>query len=350
MPEILTERRGLLGLITLNRPKALNALNADMCRTILDALLEWKDDPNIAQVAVMGAGERGLCAGGDIVAIHRDILDRSGASADFWRIEYQLNVMIDEYPKPYIALMDGIVLGGGIGISAHGSHRIVTETSRCGMPEVGIGFFPDVGGTHLLARAPHAAGRLAALTGIKFGAADTISLGLADSYVPRDRLESLLADLETRPVVDVLANYAEIPEPGFLQEEWVQAFEEPSTPAVLLALEQYGTAPARDAQQALKAACPSSVRLVEELMRLAGADLRTDLQREYRAAVHRLDDPDLAEGIRAAVIDKDRNPQWTEAIPSMSHEQRTQRHLAPLPGTELNFALLGKDLEEKSRS
>lgn len=350
MPEILTERRGHLGLITLNRPKALNALNAGMCREFLDVLLEWRDDHGIAQVAVMGAGERGLCAGGDIVAIYRDILDRSGESADFWRIEYQLNVLISEYPKPYIAFMDGIVLGGGIGISAHGSHRIVTEASRCGMPEVGIGFFPDVGGTHLLARAPYAAGRMAALTGIKVGPADTVALGLADSYVPRDQFPALLAELETRTIAEALDHYAGIPEPGFLQDEWVQAFEEPHIPAVLRALEQSGSAQAQDALQALNAACPSSVRLVEELMSLAGADLRVDLQREYRAAVHRLDDPDFAEGIRAAVIDKDRNPQWVETIPGLGHEQRTQRHFAPLPGSELTFALLGKDLQEESRT
>ncbi|MGV2854421.1 3-hydroxyisobutyryl-CoA hydrolase [Glutamicibacter sp. AGC13] len=350
MPEILTERRGHLGLITLNRPKALNALNTDMCRDFFDVLLEWRDDPDIAQVAVMGAGERGLCAGGDIVAIYRDILDRSGASADFWRIEYQLNVLIDEYPKPYIALMDGIVLGGGIGISAHGSHRIVTETSRCGMPEVGIGFFPDVGGTHLLARAPHAAGRLAALTGMKFGAADTIALGLADSYVPKARIPDVLADLEVQPAASVLAGYTETPEPGFLHEEWVQAFGEASTPAVMRALELHDCPQAQEALKALGAACPSSVRLAEELIHLAGADLRTDLQREYRAAVHRLDDPDFAEGIRAAVIDKDRTPQWTEAVPGLSPGQRTQRHLEPLFGAELTFALLGEDLAEKSHS
>lgn len=350
MPEILTERRGHLGLVTLNRPKALNALNTGMCRDFLDALLRWRDDPEVAQVAVVGAGERGLCAGGDIVAIYRDILDRTGSSEDFWRIEYQLNVLIDEYPKPYVALMDGIVLGGGIGISAHGSHRVVTEASRCGMPEVGIGFFPDVGGTHLLARAPHAAGRLAALTGLKFGPADTIALGLADSFVPRAQLPALLSELETKPVDSVLASYADIPEPGFLQDEWVQSFGEPSIPGVLLALEGEADPRARAALEALRAACPSSVRLVLELMRQAGADLRADLRREFRAAIHRLDDPDFAEGIRAAVIDKDRTPHWVESVPPMSHEQRTERHLAPLPGAELNFALLGRDLAEKSNS
>src|SRR5699024_6499453 len=119
------------------------------------------EDPQVHHVAITGAGERGLCAGGDIVAIYRDILNRDGSTEEFWRIEYQLNVLIDEYPKPFVALMDGIVLGGGIGVSAHGSHRIVTETRRCGMPEVEIGFFPDVGGTHLLAQGDKAAGRLA---------------------------------------------------------------------------------------------------------------------------------------------------------------------------------------------
>ena len=348
MTEILTERRGHLGLITLNRPEALNALNIDMCRIILDTLLSWREDPEIAQVAVVGAGDRALCAGGDIVAIYRDILQRDGSSADFWRVEYQLNVLIDEYPKPYLALMDGIVLGGGIGISAHGSHRIVTEASRCGMPEVGIGFFPDVGGTHLLSHSPLAAGRLAALTGMKFGASDTIALGLADTYVPRAEIPELLTDLETLTADAAISRWAGIPEPGFLQEEWVQTFAEPGTPGILAALGEFENPHAQAARQALSAACPSSVRLVEELMRLAGRDLREDLMREYRAAVHRLDDPDFAEGIRAAVIDKDRNPLWTEALDGMTPEQRTTKHFGPLPGAELNFALLEQGIAEKS--
>ncbi len=348
MAEVLTERRGHLGLITLNRPESLNALNIAMCRGILDALLEWRDDPQIAQVAIIGAGERALCAGGDIVAIYRDILERNGSSEEFWRVEYQLNVLIDEYPKPYLAFMDGIVLGGGIGISAHGSHRIVTENSRCGMPEVGIGFFPDVGGTHLLSHAPLAAGRLAALTGMKFGAADTIALGLADTFVPSGDLPRLLYDLETQLADAAISRWSGIPEHGHLHEEWVQAFAESSTPAILSALHGFENPQALSAQQALTAACPSSVRLVEELMRQAGRDLRDDLVREFRAAVHRLDDPDFAEGIRAAVIDKDRSPHWNEPLEGSTPEQRTARHFEPLPGAELNFALLDQGLREKS--
>ncbi|WP_313814532.1 3-hydroxyisobutyryl-CoA hydrolase [Glutamicibacter sp.] len=348
MAEVLTERRGHLGLITLNRPESLNALNTNMCRVILDALLTWRDNPQIAQVAVVGAGDRALCAGGDIVAIYRDILERDGSSEQFWRIEYQLNVLIDEYPKPYLAFMDGIVLGGGIGISAHGSHRIVTENSRCGMPEVGIGFFPDVGGTHLLSHAPRAAGRLAALTGMKFGAADTIALGLADTFVPAVDLDNLLLDLETLPADMAISRWSSIPERGYLHEEWVQAFAESSTPAILDALGRFDNPQAKAAHQALLAACPSSVRLVGELMRSAGRDLREDLIREFRAAVHRLDDPDFAEGIRAAVIDKDRMPQWIELVEGMTPEQRTARHFEELPGAELNFALLEQGMREKS--
>ena len=348
MPEILTQRRGHLGLITLNRPKSLNALNTDMCRAILDALLQWRDDPEIEHVAVVGAGDRAFCAGGDIVAIYQDILERNGSSEEFWRVEYQLNVLIDEYPKPYIAFMDGIVLGGGIGISAHGSHRIVTETSRCGMPEVGIGFFPDVGGTHLLSRAPRAAGRLAALTGMKFGAADTMALGLADTYVLQKDLAALLEALRTEPVDRAVSRFAGIPEAGYLHEEWVQSFSEPSIPAVAAELSEFENPRAAAALAALEAACPSSVRLVDELLRDAGADLRADLAREFRAAVHRLDDPDFAEGIRAAVIDKDRKPQWNEPLENLSPEQRTARHFRPLAGSELKFTLIDQGLCEKS--
>ena len=340
MPEILIEQRGQLGLLTLNRPAALNALNAAMVRTLLETLLAWREDPAVGQVAITGTGSRGFCAGGDIVAIYRDIAQRDGSTEEFWRIEYQLNALIDEYPKPFIALMDGIVLGGGIGISAHGSHRIATERTRCGMPETGIGFFPDVGGTHLLATAPRAAGRLAALTGRKFGAADAMVLGLVDCQVPADSLPAVLDALEAEPVDQVLRRFAVEPEPGFLDQQWVQAFETESLAEVFGQLEASPEPEAAATLAALSAACPSAVRLADELLRRAGASLREDLGREFRAAVHRLDDPDFAEGIRAAVIDKDRTPQWTDFHAGMSHELRTARHFAPLPGAELNFALL----------
>ena len=151
--------------MTLNRPKAVNALTAGMARAMLEQLTLWAEDDAVAAVLVRGAGDRGLCAGGDIVAIYRDMLDGGDATADFWAVEYRLNLLISEYPKPYVAFMDGLVLGGGVGISAHGSVRIVTERTRTGMPETTIGFAPDVGGTLLLSRSPGETGTHAALTG-----------------------------------------------------------------------------------------------------------------------------------------------------------------------------------------
>ena len=340
MSDIRIEQRGTLGLITLDRPRALNALTTAMCQQMLDVLLAWRDDPQIHQVAVTGAGERGLCAGGDIVAIYRDINDREGSTEEFWRIEYQLNALIDEYPKPYIALMDGIVLGGGIGISAHGSHRVVTEASKCGMPEVSIGFFPDVGGTHLLARAPRSAGRYAALTGQSVGAADAIELGLADVHVEQRLLPQLLRELETLSADQVLNQHRSQPAPGILSEPWITAFEAAEPVDILQQLQRYQDPAAQRTAAALQRACPSSVDLVLALLQEAGSDLREDLRREFRAAVHRLDDPDFGEGIRAQVIDKDRSPQWVARVDGLSAQQRVARHLAPLAGRELDFELI----------
>ncbi|WP_280260031.1 3-hydroxyisobutyryl-CoA hydrolase, partial [Nocardia abscessus] len=186
-PEVLFEQRDGLGLITLNRPKAINALNHPMALAITDALRAWAEDDAVRTVVVTGAGERGLCAGGDIVAIHADA--KSGAAGvdsptgRFWRDEYVLNALIGRYPKPYVVVMDGIVMGGGVGLSGHGSHRIVTERSKIGMPEVGIGFVPDVGGTYLLARTPGEIGTHVALTTARMSAGDAIAAGLADLIV-----------------------------------------------------------------------------------------------------------------------------------------------------------------------
>ena len=152
---VLTRVEGGLGRIELNKPKAINALSADMVTIMADALTAWQDDPAVTAVLVSGRGDRGLCAGGDIKAIHRGIVEDTSDAVDFWADEYRMNHAISQYPKPYIAVMDGITMGGGVGISVHGSHRIVTETSKVGMPETGIGLFPDVGGTYALARIPH---------------------------------------------------------------------------------------------------------------------------------------------------------------------------------------------------
>ncbi len=223
--EVLFERRGRLGVVTLNRPRAVNALTAGMASAMLEQLTLWADDDAVAAVLVRGAGDRGLCAGGDIVAIYRDMLDGGDATADFWAEEYRLNSLISGYPKPYVAFMDGLVLGGGVGISAHGSVRIVTERTRMGMPETTIGFVPDVGGTLLLSRSPGESGTHAALTGAHLSGADALFLGLADHFVPSASLAELEVALEIEPVDAAVARFVGDAPSSVLaaQQEWIDA-------------------------------------------------------------------------------------------------------------------------------
>lgn len=190
-PEVLFERRGVAGVITLNRPKALNALTLGMVRSIHPQLIAWADDPKIHCVVIEAAGERAFCAGGDIRALYD--WERAGDSTalDFWREEYRLNTYIKRYKKPFIALMNGINMGGGVGVSVHGSHRVATENLSFAMPETGIGLFPDVGGTYFLPRCPGATGMYLGLTGTRLKAADAIYAGIADVYVPSVRLDVL---------------------------------------------------------------------------------------------------------------------------------------------------------------
>jgi len=202
--DVLVERRGHLGHLVLNRPKAINSLTHSMVIAIAAVLDEWESDGSVATVLISGAGERGLCAGGDIVAIYSDAITTDAtsggvASASFWADEYALNAHIARYSKPYVAFMDGVVLGGGVGVSAHGSVRIVTERTRLGMPETGIGFVPDVGGTFLLSRAQGELGTHLALTAASVTGADAIALGLADHFVESDRLGDLALALGTSP-------------------------------------------------------------------------------------------------------------------------------------------------------
>ena len=196
-PEVVFDRRGHVGSITLNRPRAINALTHSMAGLIRAQLDRWANDDDVKTIVLTGSGERGLCAGGDIVSLYRDAESGDGsASRAFWRDEYELNAFIARYPKPYVAIMDGIVLGGGIGISAHASHRIVTERSKLGLPETGIGFIPDVGASWLLTRSPGELGTYLALSASTVRAGDAIAIGLADSYVPSERLPMLIRDLE----------------------------------------------------------------------------------------------------------------------------------------------------------
>lgn len=316
---VLTERRGQLGLITLNRPKAINSLTHPMVTLILEALETWRNDDQVETVAVIGSGERGLCAGGDIVGLYRDATEGDGTgSATFWADEYRMNAMIAAYPKPYVAIQDGIVLGGGIGVSAHGSHRIVTERSKLGFPEAGIGYIPDVGASWLLSRSPGELGTRIALSAEHVRAADAILLGLADAYVPSDRIPELLERLEEEPVDVIVDELADEPEPGKLAaaRHWTDAsLSADSVPEILTVLHNeghLGVTEAAELAEQIEQKSPTALAVTLASLRRARSFTRLEqaLETEYRVSLHCLNQPDFAEGIRAQVIDKDRNPQW----------------------------------------
>ncbi|WP_250303094.1 enoyl-CoA hydratase/isomerase family protein [Streptomyces sp. NBC_01387] len=333
---------GRIGHLTLNRPQALNALTHPMVRRIDDALTAWEQDPGVESVVLTGAGERGLCAGGDIRKIYEDARAGGSASTAFWRDEYRLNARIARYPKPYVALMDGIVMGGGVGVSAHGSVRVVTERSRVAMPETGIGFVPDVGGTYLLGRAPGELGTHLALTGLPVGAADAQLCGLADHFVRSEQLPGLLADLAEEPVADVLSRRAERAPAGELDacREWIDhCYAADTVEEILDRLLDVGLPAAKDAAATLYKRSPTALKVTLAAVRRARelGTLEEVLEQEYRVSCAAFAEPDLAEGVRAQVIDKDRDPQWSPASLAEITEDRVARFFAPLGAGELSL-------------
>ncbi len=347
--EVLIERRGSLGVVTLNRPTAVNALTAGMAAAMLEQLTLWADDDAVTTVLVRGAGDRGLCAGGDIVAIYRDMLDGGDATADFWADEYRLNLLISEYPKPYVAFMDGLVLGGGVGISAHGSVRIVTERTRTGMPETTIGFVPDVGGTLLLSGSPGETGTHAALTGAHLSGADALFLGLADHFVPSANLAELAAALETEAAEAAVARFVEPAPQSVLaaQQEWIDAcYSSDDAEEILRRLRTVG-GEAADAADTIEAKSPTAVKVaLESLRRVRGLSLEQALEQEYRVGLRFLAGPDFREGIRAQVVDKDRNPRWKPATLAEVTPEDVAAYFAPLGGRELKLSPTEKNKEK----
>ncbi|MFI2760572.1 enoyl-CoA hydratase/isomerase family protein [Streptomyces echinatus] len=341
---VLLRTEGRAAHITLNRPKALNALNHDMVRRIDEALSVWEHDPAVETVVITGAGERGLCAGGDIRAVHDDARDGDGsASAAFWRDEYHLNARIARYPKPYVAVMDGIVMGGGVGVSAHGSVRVVTERSRIAMPETGIGFVPDIGGTHLLARAPGELGTHLALTGTQIGAADALLCGLADHYLPSAALPAFLDDLAGTPVRDALARHEQPPPPGRLAEQraWIDAcYAAGTVEEIVRRLLADGGPEAKETAETLLTRSPTALKVTLAAVRRARrlGSLERVLDQEYRVSCAALSTPDLVEGVRAQIIDKDRAPRWSPATLAEVGDADVERFFAPLGDRELGLA------------
>ncbi|WP_328360072.1 enoyl-CoA hydratase/isomerase family protein [Mycobacterium sp. NBC_00419] len=332
--EILTRVDGRVGRVTLNRPKAINSLTHHMV-TVLDTVLtDWAGDPAITAVVLDGAGERGLCAGGDVVAVYESAKAGGAEVRQFWWDEYRLNAKIGSYPKPYVAIMDGIVMGGGVGVSAHGNVRVVTDRSKIAMPEVGIGLIPDVGGTYILSRAPGLLGLHAALSGAPFTGADAIATGFADHYVPHEALEAFTAAVAGAGVEGAIEAFAIEPPPSHLlaQREWIDACYAGETVAdIVAALREHDDAAARDTADLIASRSPIAASVALEAIRRAAQlpTLEDVLIQEYRTSSASSRSHDLVEGIRAQIIDKDRNPKWSPSSLAAVTEEDVQDYFAP---------------------
>jgi len=332
--ELLIRVDGSVGVMTLNRPKAINSLNHNMVNLIDRALTEWAQDPAITTVVLSGAGERGLCAGGDLVPLYESARAGGADARKFWFDEYRLDAKVGSFPKPYVSLMDGIVMGGGVGVSAHGSVRVVTETSKIAMPEVSIGFIPDVGGTYLLSRAPGLLGLHAALTGAPFFGADAIALGFADHYVPHAALEAFTAAVVGEGVEAAVRAYEEEPPASQLlaQRHWIdECYSGETAIEIVAALRGHDAGPANDAANLIETRSPVSVCVALQAIRRAAdlGSLEDVLRQEYRTTCGALRSHDFVEGVRAQIIDKDRNPKWSPPSLAAVTEQDVEDYFTP---------------------
>lgn len=316
--DILVSVRNGVGIVTLNRPKAINSLNDVMVEGLQKALTTWENDDSVGAVLLTGAGERGLCAGGDVVALYHSATADGAYARKFWWDEYLLNAYIGRYPKPYIALMDGIVMGGGVGVAAHADVRVVTDKTKMGMPEVGIGFIPDVGGTYLLSRTPGSLGLHAALTGAPFSGPDAIALGFADHFVPHEQIQDFAEAVVNDGHQDALNSYAQEPPPSDLlaQRDWIDTCYAGNTVADIVAdLRRQETERADAAADLIATRSPIALAVTLTAVRRAAhlQSLEEVLQQEFRVSAASLKSHDFVEGIRAQLVDKDRNPAWSPA-------------------------------------
>lgn len=316
--EIVTSVDNGVGFITLNRPKAINSLTVEMVAAMRAVLADWRRDDSVRAVVLRGAGERGLCAGGDIRALYQSANADGADARKFWHDEYLLNAEIARFPKPYVSLMDGIAMGGGVGVGAHGSVRVVTDTSKVGMPEVGIGFIPDVGGTYLLSRAPGLLGLHAGMTGSPFSGADAIALGFADHYVPSAALDGFCASIVADGVDAAVATHAVAPPTSTLAagRGWIdECYGGNSVAEIISALDDHGGEEAAETAKLIAGKSPIALSVTLEAVRRAGGldTLEAVLIQEYRVSSVSVRSHDFVEGIRAQLIDKDRNPRWSPA-------------------------------------
>ncbi|MFM2041520.1 MAG: hypothetical protein RLY86_96 [Pseudomonadota bacterium] len=359
--DVLCTVSGGVGLITLNRPKALNALTLDMIRVIDPQLRAWAADPAVHAVVIRGAGDRAFCAGGDVRAVWdagraMQAGAVEGLTRAFFFEEYRLNRRIKTFPKPYIALIDGITMGGGVGLSVHGSHRVTTEKTLFAMPETGIGLIPDVGGTYFLPRLPGHMGRYLGLTGARLQAGDLHYLGLATAHVPADRLDALVADLTAadwaaaadphKRASDLIATHEVAVDPPTLpalRGMIDRCFAHDTVEAVLedletMGLEAEGSGIALATARIIRTMSPTSLKLTLEQLR-RGAELTFDdaMKLEFAVVQRIMRGHDFYEGIRAVLVDKDRSPKWQPADMDGVGAADVLAHFAPPADGGLHF-------------
>jgi enoyl-CoA hydratase len=314
-PHIKATKQGALGLLTLDRPKALNALTHGMIAAITDRLKTWAADDGIKAVAIRGVGDRAFCSGGDIRAVQQGVVAGSNEGADLLRDEYRMNALIGAYPKPYIALLHGITMGGGAGVSIHGSHRLADASLMFAMPETGIGFIPDVGSSHFLSRLPDRLGLYLGLTANSIGLGDAMAAGLVTHAVARADFDAVIAALAGGQSVEkAIAPFARKAEPGPLaahRRRIATIFSASCVEAVLERLDLDGSDFAVQTAQVIRSRSPTSLKLVfREIHDAEKLSLNPCLAMEFRLAVRVLASHDFREGVRAALVDKDRRPKW----------------------------------------
>ncbi len=340
-PEVLLEQRGRIGLITLNKPRALNALSLTMIHAIEPQLQAWAKDDGVDAVVIKGAGEKAFCAGGDI----RDLYEGRGTDfgPTYYAAEYKLNVLIHTYPKPYIALMDGVTMGGGVGMSVHGSHRVVSDRILFAMPETGIGLFPDIGASWFLPCCPGEIGMYLGLTGHRLRAADTLYAGIGDVHVPAARNDDLIAALAGAMALDgdgvaaILRDFAVDPGDAPLaadREAIDRCFAGNSVEDILARLAAEDSDWARDQIATLATKSPTAMKVTHRQLRLGARieSIADIMAMEYRIADRCFRGHDLFEGIRAVVIDKDGAPKWDPTTLDAVSEADVDEYFEPVAG------------------
>ena len=346
--DILFERQGAAGIVTLNRPQALNAVSHDMVLAMRGQLDAWADDPAITRVVIRANGDKAFSAGGDIRALY-DLgkAGQYGKALQFWRDEYPLNAVIKNYRKPYVALIDGLVMGGGAGVSLHGSHRVAGDRFQFAMPEVGIGFFPDVGATWFLPRMPGELGTYCGLTGERFAVADGVAAGVATHFIPSRRFPALIDGLSGTVSVDaVLAAFAEPAGAGPIMQRKPaidRLFAGDRVEDIFAALEREAQGSGEHAEWAENTAAvmrrksPLSLKLaLAQVRRGAGLDFAACMRTEFRIVSRVIHGHDFYEGVRAVIVDKDNDPRWDPPALDRVSAAEVERHFASLAGDELD--------------